>query len=484
MIVIYTDDHRFTGVHALGGQAVFTPHMDQLAYDGISFTQTYLQGAFQGATCIPSRAMLLTGRSLFDLNDVGYTIPADHTMMGEAFQAAGYHSYIVGKWHQDNQSLARGFDAGAQVMGRGFYLTDQYRMPLWKWNKAGKYPFDEGYMWVYNEAGKPVKRALNRQAKKGPIGTEANGPHSSEIFADDAVSFLENYARQDPFFMYVAFTAPHDPRQAPAAFKTRYPAHEISLPPSYVPMHPFDKADLQNRDESLAVWPRTPEVAKKELSDYYAIISHLDAQIGRIIETLKAVGLYENSIILLAGDSGLAVGNHGLMGKQNVYDEDGLHVPFIISGGYIADKGRRIDALSYTHDMFPTLCDLAGIEPPPSITGKSLMPVIHGSNPQIRDYTYHAYKQYERAYRKGDYKLIEFVRAEDENKKQGKFEAGSRVTLLFNVTKDPWETTNLAWLNEYQTLVKEMRLEMKEKALELHDNAEHLGFTYDFWDYF
>ncbi|MEM9986350.1 MAG: sulfatase-like hydrolase/transferase, partial [Bacteroidota bacterium] len=399
VLVIYTDDHRFTGIHALGGEAIRTPHLDQLAADGLTFTQTYLMGAFSGATCVPSRAMLHTGRQLFDLEGQGHRIPPEHRMMGEAFQAAGYHAHMVGKWHQDNASLARGFDSGGRVMGRGVYLVDHFRMPLWEWNSSGRYPKEDAYLLAFDPQGKLTKRPLSPEDQKGPLGTEGNGPHTSEIFADDAIAFLDDYASDQPFLMYLAFHAPHDPRQAPQAYRDLYPPEDMDLPPSYLPQHPFDKADLEVRDEALAPWPRSISVAQQQLSDYYAIITHLDAQIGRVIRALKASGKYENTIVLLAGDSGLAVGNHGLMGKQNVYDEDGLHVPLIIAGGPIADKGRRIDAYGYIHDIFPTLCDLAGVAIPASVSGKSLAPVIRGEAEQVRDYTYHAYKQYERAYR-------------------------------------------------------------------------------------
>lgn len=483
VVVIYTDDHRFSGVHALGGQAVQTPHLDQLVEEGVAFTRTYLMGAFSGATCIPSRAMLLTGRPLFELEGIGRTIPAAHSLMSEAFRAAGYHTHIVGKWHQDDASLARGFQSGGRIMGRSAYLVDHFRMPLWDWNAEGHYPREDAFLMTYNAAGKRVRRALSATDKRGPIGTEANGPHTSEIFADDAIEFIQSYERDRPYFMYLAFHAPHDPRQAPAAYRALYPPDEIKLPPSYLPQHPFAKADMTVRDEALAPWPRSPEIARQQLADYYAIITHLDAQIGRLIQALKASGQFEHTIILLAGDSGLAVGNHGLMGKQNVYDEDGLHVPLILAGGPVKGKGRRLPALSYIHDIFPTLCGLAGIEQPASVMGRSLLPVLEGSQSQVRTHSYHAYKQYERAYRRGDFKLIEFVRAEDASRQKGAFIAGSRVSLLFNITEDPWETTDLSWMPEYQDLLEEMRIDMRKQAEVLGDSAARVGQQFDFWDY-
>ncbi|PKQ64790.1 arylsulfatase [Labilibaculum filiforme] len=484
VLLIFTDDHRYSGVHALGHQQVKTPNIDALATNGIAFTNAYLMGSFSGATCVPSRAMLHTGRQLFHLKGEGHFIPEDQTTIGERFNEAGYNTQMVGKWHQDNNSLVRSFDSGSTVMGRGLYLTDHFRMPLWDWDKEAKFSNDDAYLLVYDENGNTVRRALTKEDKRGPTGTEEDGPHTSEIFADKAINYIESYKEKDPFFMYLAFHAPHDPRQAPQKYRDMYPADSIQLPPSYMPQHPFDNGHMVLRDEALAPWPRTPEVARQHLADYYAIITHLDAQIGRVITALKESGQYENTLIVFAGDSGLAVGCHGLIGKQSVYDEDGVHVPFIISGANGAEKGKRIDALTYTYDIFPTICDLTNLSIPESVDGKSLVPVIKGEKKQVRDYTYHAYRQHQRAYRKGDYKLIEFVRAKDFSKQKGEFVSGSRVTLLFNIKNDPWETTNLSFLPEYEEVLKVMRIEMKEKAVELGDYKEHIDYAYDFWDFY
>ncbi|MDV7185882.1 sulfatase-like hydrolase/transferase [Lutibacter sp. TH_r2] len=485
VLVIYTDDHRYTGVHALGNMAVKTPNIDALVHEGIAFTNTYLMGSFSGATCMPSRAMLHTGRQLFNLKAQGRHIPTTDTTMGEAFQKAGYTSHIVGKWHQGNPSLNRSFDTGDNIMGRSAYLTDHFRMPFWDFDKKSDYTRGEAFLLIYDKDGNTKRRGLTKDDKRGPTGTEANGPHTSEVFAAKASKYIKESNKKKPFFMYVAFHAPHDPRQAPKKYMDMYPVKDINLPPSYMEQHPFDNGDMVLRDEALAPWPRTLDVAKQHLASYYAIITHLDAQIGKVITALKESGQYENTIIVLAGDSGLAVGNHGLMGKQSVYDEDGIHVPFIISGNLIKDKGRTINSLSYIHDIFPTVCDLAHIEKPTSIDGKSLVPVINNEVNQVRDYTYHAYKQFQRAYRKGDFKLIEYVKADGNHYKKGKFVAGSRVTQLFNVVKDPWETTNLSFLNEYKQKVAEMQKEMKEKAIELGDDKEKIdAVEFDFWDYY
>lgn len=486
VLVIYTDDHRYSGVHALGGQAVVTPVLDNLAHTGITFTNAYLMGSFSGATCVPSRAMLLTGRNLFQLQGRGFDIPEDHTTMGEHFMEAGYYAYHVGKWHQDMKSLARSFNDGAKVSGKPAYLTDQYRMPYHDWEPNGNYKREHCYLLEYNDKGEVVTRPLSKDDKRGPTGTEKTGPHVSEVLADASVKFIMEYNKKKPFFHYLAFPTPHDPRQAPKNYKDMYPEDDIALLPSYMPQHPFDNGHIVLRDELLASWPRTNQIAKQHLSDYYAIISHLDAQIGRVIQALKESGQYDNTIIVMAGDSGLAVGNHGLLGKQNIYDEDGVHIPFILSGGLIdeANKGRREDAFCYNYDILPTLCDMIGLKTPESVSGKSLLPIIKNEAEMVRDYTYHAYRQHQRAFRKGDYKLIEYVRAPDRDRKRGDIVSGSRVTQLFNVTKDPWETFNLADFPEYAEIVSNMRKGMKEKAKELHDKSHDEFAPFDFWQYY
>ncbi len=490
VLLIYTDDHRASGVGALGGHQVQTPNIDSLAKEGITFRRTYLMGSFLGATCVPSRAMLLTGRNLFDLHRDGRTIPAEHTTISQAFKAAGYDTAIVGKWHQDQASLARCFDDGRTVMGLGAYLVDHFRMPLWDWKteEPKRYRPQDAYLLEYDEDGNVRRRPFSKSDQRGPIATEATGPHTSEIFADSAIKFFEDRQASNkatnPFFMYLAFHAPHDPRQAPKQYRDMYRVDEMKLPPSTMPQHPFDNGHMVIRDEQLAPFPRTLKDRQQQLADYYSIITHLDAQIGRVVEGLKATGQYDNTLVVLAGDSGLAVGCHGLMGKQNVYDEDGVHVPFIISGGNIHSRGQVVDALCYTHDISPTICDLAGVEKPKSMTGKSLQSVIQGKQSQIRDFTYHAYRQHQRALRHDGYKLIEYVRAPDADKQRGDFVSGSRVTQLFHVDEDPWETVDLSIHGEHAQRIESMRSLLREQAKRLEDNNENTGQAVDYWDHF
>jgi len=121
--------------------------------------------------------------------------------------------------------------------------------------------------------------------------------HSSKLLADAAVDYIENNVKKsdNPFFMYVSFNAPHDPRQSPKEYIDMYPPEKIKIPPNYLPQHPFDQGDYKIRDEVLAPFPRTKEVVQTHISEYYAIITHADHQIGRILDALEKSGEADNN---------------------------------------------------------------------------------------------------------------------------------------------------------------------------------------------
>jgi arylsulfatase A-like enzyme len=184
------------------------------------------------------------------------------------------------------------------------------------------------------------------------------------------------------------------------------------------------------RDELLAEFPRTPEETRKHIAEYYAIISHLDAQIGHVLEALHKTGKADNTLILFTCDNGLALGQHGLMGKQSVY-EHSVHVPLIMCGPGIPQGERRDDLCSLT-DIFRSVCELTGIPAPRSTEGESLVPAIQNRNRKERYAMYFSYRHFQRALRLNDWKLILYnVR-------------GTKHTQLFDLRNDPWEMKDLA----------------------------------------
>ena len=165
------------------------------------------------------------------------------------------------------------------------------------------------------------------------------------------------------------------PRTMPDEYMRQYDFDNIQLPPNYMDKHPFDNGELVIRDEVLAAIPRVEDEIKKHIMEYYAMITHLDHRVGDIVKALKEAGEYENTIIVFACDNGLAVGQHGLMGKQNVY-EHSVRIPLMIKQAGKIDKGQMSDKLCYLIDVFPTLCELTGTDIPSSVDGVSLVPAI------------------------------------------------------------------------------------------------------------
>ncbi len=445
ILFLFTDDQRFGTIRALGNDQIHTPNMDYLVRNGTAFTNAYIMGGTCAAVCMPSRAMLMTGRTLFHLEDLGQNIPEDHRMLPEVFKDAGYTTFGTGKWHNGTAAYARSFTHGAEIFFGG--MDDHWNVPACDFDPTGKYPEPQPHPWNPGTGDVEIHQKQFDHIKRGK--------HSSELFADAARDFLITHDTAIPFFMYVSFMAPHDPRTMPQEYLTMYDPEQILLPPNFMPEHPFENGDMRVRDESLEAWPRRPEKVRRHLAEYYAMITHLDAQIGGILDALKATGQFENTIIVFAGDNGLALGQHGLMGKQNNYDHS-IHVPLVMMGPGIP-AGEQREAFCYLIDIFPTLCDLTGRTIPETVEGKSLMPALNDPYEPHRNLLHFAYRDLHRSVMDRRFKLIEYVVEEQRN------------TQLFDRSKDPYELNNLADDPDYSKTLDELRTKLKCWRTEMDD---------------
>jgi arylsulfatase A-like enzyme len=428
ILFLFTDDQRFDTIGALGNKQIITPNMDALVRTGTTFTNAYIMGSTSGAVCMPSRAMLMSGQNLFDLTRSGRTVPPEHSMLPEVLRRAGYVTFATGKWHNQRQPFARCFTAGANIFFGG--MSDHYAVPVNDFDPTGEYP----------KESRPRRQ----------------GKHSSELFSDAAVDFLRNYKDDDPFLVYVSYTAPHDPRTAPKKYHDMYDPNKLTLPASFMPEHPFDNGQMRIRDEELAPWPRTPAEIRKHLADYYAMITHVDAQIGRVLNALRETGHADNTIIVFSADNGLAVGRHGLLGKQNLY-EHSVHVPLIICGPGIP-KAKKRTGLCYIHDLYPTLCEIVNVPIPKSVRTASLLPMLNRGKP-VHSTLFFAYKDIQRGLRDDRYKLIEYSVKD------------ARTTQLFDLKTDPAELNNLADDPAYTPHLRRLRTELLAWKDHLRDNS-------------
>ena len=418
ILLLLSDDQRFDTIAALGNTSIRTPNLDSLCRQGFTLNGAYIMGGTQPAICRPSRAMLMSGRSLFHVKDA---LSGQGTWPAQ-FGAAGYTTFISGKWHNEKESLLRSFQQGKAVFMGG--MGNPYKLPL-------------------------VDISANHQLENERI----SGDHSVRLFADAVVEFLQKQKKDKPWLCYFAPNCPHDPRLAPAQYHEYYNLHKPPIPATYLPVHPFNNGELTIRDEQLAPWPRTKEVVRQNLADYYSYINFMDDQIGRILEALKATGQFDKTIIVFSSDNGLALGSHGLFGKQNLY-EHATHEPLIFVGPGIPAGGKS-SAFCYLFDIFPTLGEMAGVDAPKGNEGKSMAAVIQCKASSGRSCIFTSYRSFQRAVRNERWKLIAYPQI---NKMQ-----------LFDLLTDPNEMHDLANDTEHANEMNSMKELLKANQEEYGD---------------
>lgn len=459
-LFIIADDLMYRTVHALNNVEINTPNFDRLVASGCAFTHCFHQGAWQGAVCVPSRTMLNSGLSAFHA-EVG--IDRVHTW-GQTMGAAGYDTFICGKWHLDPTALQRSFKEMGPVApgflspGRDFYCDNPSDFDHDHTNP----PFEEDPAYLRPRPGNkwnPADKTLRGHwLNANIVDIEKNNSveHSSEIYANSVIDHItkKTTKRDTPFFIYLGFNAPHDPRQSPQEYLDLYPQGMISVPPNFLPEHPFyiDESTY-GRDEKLAPFPRTKEAIQLHRREYYAIITHMDHQIGRILDALKSSGKASNTYVILTADHGLAVGEHGLMGKQNLYDCS-IRMPLLISGPGIP-AGKRIDEFVYQHSMYATTCDLAGIPIPGFVEFPSLTPLLRGKGHPLYESVFSYYRHTQRMVRTRTHKLIVYPKIQR--------------MQLFDLQADPWEIHNLADKSTMQTIKRDLLTKLEKIQLELSD---------------
>lgn len=438
ILFIFADDQTYQGVHALGNPEVITPNLDRLVNSGVTFTHTYNMGGWNGAICVASRAMLNTGRTLWhakSAEDSLYPMMKDSSQFwSQMMHNAGYDTYMTGKWHV-KQSADSIFQTVADVRpGMPKSVPEAYNRP--------KSPNDT--IW------EPWHRKYG--------GYWEGGKHWTEVVGDHAVEFLDSAkVSKNPFFMYIAFNAPHDPRQSPKRFVDMYPLVNVSVPKSFLELYPYKDSigcGPGLRDEQLAPFPRTEYSIKVHRQEYYAIITHLDEQIGRIMQHLRETGQDKNTYILFSADHGLSVGNHGLVGKQNMYDCS-MRVPCVLIGPDIPENEKR-DVQVYLQDLMATSLELANIEKPEYVEFNSLLPWVKDKT-KAGPYSeiYGAYVNLQRMVRTDHYKLIIYPRA--------------HKLRLFNVQDDPDEMADLADNPDFQNIKTEMIERFKRQQKQMED---------------
>ncbi len=426
VLFIFTDDQRPDAFSGLGNPNIRTPNMDRIINSGFVFNQAYIQGSMTFATCLPSRAMIMSGKPLFRAPlqlDSGVLMP-------QVFQNAGYRTFATGKWHNGESSFKKCFDEAEAVFFGGAART---------------------------HTNVPV----NRKVDDLTVPYDAGETFSTDLFANAAIEFIESQSeKEQPFFCYIPFTAPHSPVTPPGKWATMYDPREITLPPNHSALRP-ELADPRqgsgrrgggNRGRpGGAISPVAR--AQQQYATYYGLISHLDHHIGRVLDTLKNTGQADNTIVLFATDHGMAMNSHGQSGKHNAYEHTS-RVQIFASGTGIP-KGSS-DALVYLYDIYPTLCSLTGLSIPDGVEGKSLAQIIRGKQAKVRDHLFTAYMDDQRTIRDDRWKL--FYRP-----KEGR-------AALYDLKSDPHELNDLAARPESKDRIAKLKIELT-KAQQLYGDT-------------
>jgi len=424
VLFIFTDDQRPDAFSALGNPDIKTPNMDRIANSGFVFNQAYIQGSMTPATCLPSRAMIMSGKSLFRAPlqlDSGVLMP-------QVFQKAGYKTFASGKWHNGESSFEKCFDEAEAVFFGGAART-HVNVPVHRMIAGLMVPYDAGETF------------------------------STDLFADAAIDFIERQSKtEQPFFCYIPFTAPHSPVTPPGKWATMYDPKNITLPPNHSALRPdlADKRQSGRRGGRGRGGNASPvDRAKQQYATYYGLISHLDHHIGRVLDTLEKTGQAENTIVLFATDHGMAMNSHGQSGKHNAYEHTS-RVQIFASGAGVP-KGSS-DALVYLYDIYPTLCGLTGLSIPGEVEGKNLAGVIHGKQAKVRDHLFTAYMDDQRAIRDDRWKL--FYRPKEDR------------AALYDLKNDPHELNDLAAKPEHEKRIADLKIALAKAQQQYGDTPE------------
>ena len=412
ILFILVDDQSPFDLQVYNQSSVLeTPVIIQLAAEGMVFDSAYHMGAWVGGVCTPSRHMIMSGRTLWHIPDKPgrlnnphgtnpRLVPPDlpqHTLPA-VFNQAGYNTMRTCK------------------NGNSFAAANEH-------------------FTVRHDA-----------TRRGATDEKGSPWHAKQVL--EYLQIREDSKDSNPFLIYFGFSHPHDTRDGRPELLSKYgainhtdqdtlpPANskQPHLPPNYLPAHPFDNTHMDVRDEVAVrgVWTnRDEQTIRNELGREFACSENIDIQIGRVLQKLDSMDELENTYIFYTADHGMAIGRHGLQGKQNLYEHT-WRIPLIAKGPRIK-AGSRVQGNVYLLDVLATLCDLTGIDAPVTNEGISFRPVLEGKSDTVRDVLYGAYcggaKPGIRTVRSGDWKLIKYESTKD----------GIQETQLFNIADNPHE---------------------------------------------
>jgi arylsulfatase A-like enzyme len=348
LILILTDDQRLDALGASGNPHIHTPHLDALAKRSVRFTNAHVVMSL----CSPSRAAILTGRygSANGVTSLDGPLRAGETTVAQQLKFAGYRTAHVGKWHIGGTPAEAGFDFSCFFRGNGTYI--------------GRQVWDEG------KEVRPTR-------------------HVDDYCVDRSVAFLEDAAkRPQPFLLFHSTQLPHMDHQhawpSPAEFRARYDPAKLPLPSTVagdLTGKPPYLENVRNRTQADHYGYKDSAKVRGHIRDYYAVVTQMDAMLGRLLAAIDRLNLRANTWIVFTSDNGWLLGEHRMTSKVLAYD-DSVRVPLMVAAP--GARARVDDRLALNIDLAPTLLELAGVWVPATMHGASLRPLLSVKNEYVK----------------------------------------------------------------------------------------------------
>ena len=365
---------------------------------------------------------MLTGRSDWNEADWHTAHKRDDLALWPAeLRRRGWRTHHVGKWHCGRPWFERAFQSGESVLFGGM-----------------------GSHWTLEVEDRPRRGEPERRKLR---------QYSTREFGEAATMFLRSHLQEAPdrpFVLSLCFTAPHDPRTSPADSLADARGLQVTVPANLLPEHPFDNGEMTIRDEELLPWPRTEAAVRREIALYEQMIEEIDLQVAEVVAVLEKSGILEETLIVFAGDHGLALGSHGLLGKQNLY-EHSMGTPLIIAGPGFRGGELRED-FTLLHDIPSTILAAVGADVPATMDGLDL------TAPTRREGILTRYRNHQRAWRDERWKVIWYPRIDR--------------WQVFDLENDPEETTDLAGDPEHAALLARLQQRLAEVRGAQGDDAD------------
>ncbi len=452
VLFIISDDLTATAVSSYENKACHTPNIDQLASQGVRYTKAYCQYP----VCGPSRASFMSGYYPNATTTFGYVsgrenIGPDRETWAQLFKDNGYYTARVSKiFHMgvpiDIETGSNGADDEAS-------WTERFNSQGPEWKAKGKAELVQG-----NPDGKIERKGGNVMTIVKAEGNDL--VHADGKTAQKAIELIKAHKNQ-PFFLAIGFVRPHVPFVAPEKYFRPYPFQNIIMPDRIandwqdIPKRGINYVNSVNAQMS-------PDQEKKAVAGYYAAVSYMDAQVGKVLKALKNEGLENNTIVIFTSDHGFHLGEHRFWMKVSLHEES-VRVPLIIK--VPGKKSAICNSFVELIDLYPTVAQLAGLKSSKYLQGKSLVKTLDNPETKVRNMAF-CVSQGGRSFllRNDHWAFIQY----DED-------AGSGIEL-YNMIKDPHQFHNLAGEPDYADIVKQFKKKLKQKLAEVRDND--LGISY------